>query len=191
MILELDGTAKSKLLIVVRSMIKQAELRPQPEDWETRICEILSAFRFPYLSSNSSLGDLAPPSLNIDGLAFPDISGVISSRQLWLRNRQYSIEIDTLHDRFKNEIINPWISKLREEGEKAVLGATVTSLTAAKELITSALLEREDRCKRDLDDKEKLVGEERVEHGTAVYSNLMAAEGALKELLVRAEALQT
>ena len=116
---------------------------------------------------------------------------MISSRQLWLRNRQYSIEIDTLHDRFKNEIINPWISKLREEGEKAVLGATVTSLTAAKELITSALLEREDRCKRDLDDKEKLVGEERVEHGTAVYSNLMAAEGALKELLVRAEALQT
>jgi len=89
-------------------------------------------------------------------------------------------------------MINPWIRNLKEEGEKALLGATETSLMAAKELITSALLEREDRCKRDLDDKAKakLIGEERVEHLTAVHSNLMAAEGALKELLARVEALR-
>jgi len=74
--------------------------------------------------------------------------------------------MDTLHDRFKGEMINPWIRKLKEEGEKALLGATETSLIAAKELITSALLERKDRCKRELDDKAKakLVGKERVEH---------------------------
>ena len=87
-------------------------------------------------------------------------------------------------------MINPWMRKLQEEGEKALLGATETSLMAAKELITSALLEREDRYMRELDDKANLVGEERVEDLTAVYSNLMAAEGALKELLVRAEALR-
>jgi len=115
---------------------------------------------------------------------------VINSRQLSLLNRQYSIEMDTLHDRFKDEIINPLIRKLKAEGEKALLGATETSLLAAKGLITSALLERKDRCKRELDDKENLVREERVPHLTAVYSNLVAAEGALKELLVRAEALQ-
>jgi len=115
---------------------------------------------------------------------------VINSRQLSLLNRQYSIEMDTLHDRFKGEIINPWIRKLKEEGEKALLGATETSLMAAKELITSALLESKDRCKRELDDKENLVREGRVPHLMAVYSNLVAAEGALKELLVRAEALQ-
>jgi len=116
---------------------------------------------------------------------------VINSRQLSLFNWQYSIEIDTLHDRFKDEIINPWIGRLKEEGEKALLGTIKTNLKAAKELITAALLEREDRCKRELDDKENLVGEERVEHLTAVYSNLMAAEGALKELRGRAEALHT
>jgi len=145
-------------------------------------------FRFPYLSSDFFLGDLAPPSLYIDRLAFPEIRGVINSRQLSLFNRQYSIEMDTLHDRFMDEMINPWIRKLKEEGEKALLGAIETSLMAAKELITSALLEREDPCKRELDDKANLVGEERVEHLMAVHSNLMAAEGALKELLVRVEA---
>jgi len=45
MILDLAGTAKSKLPKVLRGIIKQAELRPRPEDWETRIGEILSAFR--------------------------------------------------------------------------------------------------------------------------------------------------
>ena len=45
MILALAGTAKSKLLKAVRGMIKQAGLRPRPEDWEIRIGEILSAFR--------------------------------------------------------------------------------------------------------------------------------------------------
>jgi len=98
--------------------------------------------------------------------------------------------MDTLHDRFKDEMINPWIRSLNEEGEKALLGATETSLMAAKELITSALLEREDRCKRELDDKANLVGEERVEHLAAVYSNLMAVEGALKALRSHAEDLQ-
>jgi len=115
---------------------------------------------------------------------------VINSQQFPFLNRRYSIEIDALHDRFKAEMIDPWIGRLKEEGEKALLGTTEASLTVAKELITSALLEKEDRCKRELGDKENLVGEERVDHLTAVYSNLMAAEGALKELRGRAEALQ-
>jgi len=45
MILGLAGTAKSKLLKVVRGIIKQAELQPQPEDWENRIGEIHSTSR--------------------------------------------------------------------------------------------------------------------------------------------------
>jgi len=50
--------------------------------------------------------------------------------------------------------------------------------------IQKALLD----CGMSLEDMD--VGEERVEHLAAVYSNLMATEGALKELLVRAEALE-
>ena len=169
-------------------MIKQVELQPLPEDWENRVGEIFSAF--PYLSSNPSLGDLERPSLNIDGFAFQKIRGVINSRQLTLFNREYSIEIDTLHDRFMNETIDPWIRKLKEEGEKALLIATETRLKAAKDLMTSALLEKENRCKRELAEKEKPIDKERVEHLTTVYSNLLAAETASKEFLLRAEALQ-
>jgi hypothetical protein len=42
-ILDLAGTAKAKLLKVVRGIIKQAELRPLPEGWETRFGKKLSA----------------------------------------------------------------------------------------------------------------------------------------------------
>ena len=94
--------------------------------------------------------------------------------------------IDTLHDRFKGEIVDPWIKKLREEGGNALLGTTKARFMAAKNLVTSPLFERRLRYKRELDEKENLIGEERVEHPTGVYSNLLVAEGALEELLVPA-----
>ena len=140
--------------------------------------------------SDPSLDDLEPTSLNIDGLGFQEIRGMINTRQLTFFNRQFSIEIDTLHDRFKNEIIDPWIEKLKEEGEKTLLRISETRFKVAKGLMTSPLIEKEDRCKRELDEKEKGVGEERVEHLTAIYCNLLAAEGALEELLARVEALR-
>jgi hypothetical protein len=62
---------------------------------------------------------------------------------------------------------------------------------AAKDLIISALLEREGRCKRELDEKEYLVGEERVEHLTAIYSNLLATEEALGGVFACIRALKT
>ena len=114
---------------------------------------------------------------------------MINSRQLSLFNRQYCIEIDTLHDRFKGEIIDPWIRKLKEEEEATLLEIAGTSFRAAKDWVTSALLEREDRFKQELDEKDMLVGEDKVEHLTAVYSNLLAAEEALRELLIHVEAL--
>ena len=126
-------------------------------------------------------------SLHIDELAFQEIRGVINNRQLSLFNRQYSIEIDTLHDRFKDEIIDPWIRELKEEGEKTLLRATEASLEVAKNLMTSALLEKEDRCKRKLEDteKDKLAGEKHVAWFTAICINLLAAEEALSGLSVR------
>ena len=60
---------------------------------------------------------------------------------------------------------------------------------AAKDWMTFALLEREDRFKQELDKTDTLVGEERVEGLTAMYSNLLAAEEALKELFAHVEAL--
>ena len=167
--------------------MKQAELQPLPKDWENCIGKILSSFHI--YPSDSSLDDLEPASFNIDELSFQEIRGMINTRQLTLFNRQFSIEINTLHDRFKNEIVDPWIGKLKEEGEKTLLGITETRLKASRDLMTFALVEKEDRCKRELDKKEK--GVERVEHLTAIYCNLLAAEGALEELFARVEALQT
>ena len=43
-ILDIAGAANAKLLKVVRGMVKQAELPPLPEDWETRIGKILLDF---------------------------------------------------------------------------------------------------------------------------------------------------
>ena len=125
----------------------------------------------------------------MDGLPSQEIGGVINSRQLSLFNYQYSIEIGTLHDRFKGDIIDPWIRKLKEEGEANLLEITGTSFMIAKDWMTSALLEREDRCKQELEKKYMLVDKERVERLTAMYSNLLAAEEALKELFSRVEAL--
>ena len=115
---------------------------------------------------------------------------MINSRQLTLFNRQYSIDIDTLHDLFKDEVIDPWIKQMKEAGEKALLGTIETRFKAAKKLMTSALAEREDRYKEELEKKDSLVMEERVECLVAIYGNLLAAEEALRELFVRAEALQ-
>ena len=50
-ILDLAGTAKQKLLKVLRGLAKDAELQPLLEDWEKRIRMFLSLFS--YLSSNS------------------------------------------------------------------------------------------------------------------------------------------
>ena len=46
-ILDLAGTENAKLLKVVRGMVKQAELQPLPEDWETRFGKL-----FPLSISN-------------------------------------------------------------------------------------------------------------------------------------------
>ena len=127
----------------------------------------------------------------MDELPSLDLRGVINSRQLSIFNRQYCIEIDTLHDRIKGEIIDPWIRKLKEEGEKTLFGITETSFKATKDWMAYALPEREDRCKQVLEKKHMLDGEDKVEHLTAVYSNLLAAEEALGELLIHVKALQT
>jgi hypothetical protein len=116
---------------------------------------------------------------------------VINSRQLSLLNRQYSIDVDNLHDRFKNEAVDPWIRKLKEEGERALLETIEASIKAAKDLIASALLEKGERCSQELVEKETFAGEERVGHLTAIYSNLLTTEEALGSVFARIKALRT
>ena len=118
---------------------------------------------------------------------------MINSQQMtrFSLSRMYSIEIDPLQDRFKIDIVDPWIRKLKEEGERTLFGTIGTCFTDAKGWMTSALLEEELRCKQELEKREMLDGEEAVERLTAVYSNLLAAEEALGDLFTRVETLQT
>jgi hypothetical protein len=146
--------------------------------------------RFPWLPSNSFLGDIEPPVIDVDEFVFQDVRGVINSGPRSLFNRQYRVEIEPLQDRFKDEIIDPWIRKLKEQGEKSILGTIETGYKAARKLTTPALLEREERYKRELEGKKKR-DQGIVQHLTAIYRNLVAAEEALRELFIRTEALRT
>ena len=133
-----------------------------------------------------------PPPLNIDEFVVQDFREVINSRPItrFSLSRLYSIDIDPLQDRFKTDIVEPWIKKLKEGGQDTLFRTIGTSFTDAKEWMTSALREKELRCREELEKKELLDGEEAVERLTAVYSNLLAAEGAVGEMFARVKTLQ-
>jgi len=107
-----------------------------------------------------------------------------------VRSRGYRLKIDVIHDRYKDEIIHPWIRSLKEEGEKSLIGTIVFSSKVAKDLVTSALERENYRYKRELEGKNKPVDQGTMQHLITLYGNLVAAEEALRELFVRVEGLQ-
>ena len=107
-----------------------------------------------------------------------------------IRSRAYHLDMDVIHNRYKDEIIDPWIRSLKEEGEKSLIGTIKLSSTVAKELVTSALEREDNRYKRELEGQNKLVDEGMVQHLIATYGNVVAAEEALRELFISVEGLQ-
>ena len=109
----------------------------------------------------------------------------------WMvHSRAYHLGIDVIHDRYRDEIVDPWIRSLKEEGEKSLIGTIELSSKVAKDLVTSALEREDNRYKRELEGKNKLVDQGTVLHLIAIYGNLVAAEEALRELFARVEGLQ-
>ena len=109
----------------------------------------------------------------------------------WMvRSRAYHLGVDVIHKRYKDEIVDPWIRSLKEEGEKSLIKTIEFSSKVAKDLVTSALEREDDRYKRELDGKNKPVDEGTVQHLISTYGNLVAAEEALRELSIRVEGLQ-
>ena len=98
-----------------------------------------------------------------------------------VQSRTHHLEMDVICNRYKDIIVNPWIRSLIEEGEKSLIGTIELSSQVAKELVTSALTREEKRYKRELDG---IVDQGAVQHLTD-YGNLVAAEAALTELVVR------
>ena len=106
-------------------------------------------------------------------------------------SRAYHLGMDVIYNRYKDEIVDPWIRSLKEEGEKSLIGTIECSSKVAKELVTSALEREDNRYKRELEGKNKPVDQGTVQHLIAIYGNLVAAEEALKELFIRVESLQS
>ena len=106
------------------------------------------------------------------------------------RARAYHLEMDVIHNRYRDEIVDPWIRSLKEEGEKSLIGTIEFSSKVAKDLVTSALEREDNRYKRELEGKNKPVDQGTVQHLIAIYGNLVAAEEALRELFARVEGLQ-
>jgi hypothetical protein len=108
----------------------------------------------------------------------------------WIvRSRAYHLGMDVIHNRYKDEIVDPWVRSLNEEGEKSLIGTVEFSSKVAKDLVTSALEREDNRYKRELEGKNKPVDQETLQNLIASYGNLVAAEEALRELFVRVEGL--
>jgi hypothetical protein len=111
----------------------------------------------------------------------------VFTRPVWswtVLSRAYHLEMDVIYNRYKDEIIHPWIRSLKEEGEKSLIGTIELSSTVAKELATSALDREDIRYKQELERINKPMDPGAVQRLITIYGNLMAAEAALGELVV-------
>ena len=109
----------------------------------------------------------------------------------WMvHSRTYHLRVDVIHNRYKDEIVDPWIRSLKEEGEKSLIGTIELSSKVAKDLVTSALETEDNRYKRERKGKKEPVGERTVQYLISTYGNLVAAEEALRELSIRVKGLR-
>ena len=117
----------------------------------------------------------------------------VFGRPIWprvVRSRTYDLRMDVVHNRYRDEIVDPCIRSLKEEGETRLIGTIKLSSQVAEDLVASALEREYSLYKRELEGKNKPVDQGTVQHLIASYGNLLAAEEALKELFVRVESLQ-
>lgn len=102
--------------------------------------------------------------------------------------RSYHLEMDVIRSHYKDDVISPWVKSLKEEGEKSLTGAIKASSIVAKDSVTSALEREDNRYKRELEEKKQPAGA--TQHLISVYGNIVAAEEALKQLLIQIRRLK-
>ena len=99
-------------------------------------------------------------------------------------SRAYHLEMDVIYNRYKDEITNPWVRSLKEEGEKSLIGTIELSSKVAEDLVDSALKREDNRFNRELERMDKPIDQGAVQYLITSYGNLVAAEAALAELLI-------
>ena len=117
----------------------------------------------------------------------------VSGLSIWpwrVRSRAYHLGMDVIYNRYKDEIVDPWVKSLKEQGEKRLIGTIELSSKVAKKLLISALEREDNRYKRELERKTKPVDIDTINHLITTYGNLVAAEEALRELFIRLEGMQ-
>ena len=108
-----------------------------------------------------------------------------------VHSRAYHLRMDVIHNRYRDEIVDPLIRSLKEEGEKSLIGTIEFSSKVARDLMTSALEREDNRYKQELERQNKPVDQGTMEHLIASYGNLVAAEEALRELSIRVEQVRS
>ena len=99
-----------------------------------------------------------------------------------VQSRTHHLEMDVICNRYKDIIVNPWIRSLIEEGEKSLIGTIELSSQVAKKSVTSALTRE---YKRYNQEPGGIMDQGLLQHLITDYGNLVAAEAALTELVVR------
>ena len=89
--------------------------------------------------------------------------------------------MDAIYSLYEDKIVDPFIRRLKEEGEKCLVSTIELTSRTAKELVTST---------SELKGKTQPMDVETVQYLIAMYGNLVAAEEALKELIVRVKELR-
>ena len=192
----------------IRNVVKMKATRPTAQTVfraaEKRIARALLRTSTPATSDDKSdLGDDTEVAVqrSIDELGFllrapitvPPSVPFVFGLPIWpwkVHSRVYHLKVDIIHDRYKDEIVDPWIRSLDGEGEKCLMGAIEFSSEVARDLVTSALEREDNRYKRELEGKNKPMDSETVKHLITSYGSLVAAEEALRELFIRVESLQ-
>ena len=97
-------------------------------------------------------------------------------------SRTYHLDLDVVRQKYKAQIVQPWLESLNKEGETTLLGVAHLSSNAARDSLNSVLVRERARYQREIENKQQPLDEETVEHLVAAYVNLLAAEEALQEL---------
>jgi hypothetical protein len=113
----------------------------------------------------------------------------IRSRKLY--SRVYHLGMDVIYNQYRDEIVDPWIRSLKEEGEKSLIGTIEVSSKVMKDMVISAFKREDNRYKQELEGNNIPVVPGMVPHLVAIYGNLVAAEEALREIFIRVESWQT
>jgi hypothetical protein len=77
----------------------------------------------------------------------------------------YHLGMDVIYNRYKDEIVDPWVRSLKEEGEKSLIGTIELSSKMAKDLVTSALERENNRYKREFEGNKIPVDQRTVQVG--------------------------